>query len=249
MTSLPPADLGYMEEVYRAAAKTLREAFEDAGAPGDPDPPSPELLIEASDGLLEVLRRADHPQESAGALNGPQDLQALGDYGIRLMSDLAHWAERLRLGPQREAFREAAFVLALWLARRGVELSALEPVVDTLAHIANRIRTPAELERVFAAATDILEAVNPAIAQDLDRSNPARPWRILILNRAIIATRSHQPLLMEQAYQTLVETLPEEAAPFFREGMEQMDALNYPPAVREVVQRYFQTWCSTGRLH
>jgi hypothetical protein len=40
----------------------------------------------------------------------------------------------------------------------------------------------------------------------------------------------------------LVETLPEDAAQFFREGMGEMDRLNYPRSVRVIVQEYFDRY-------
>jgi len=43
--------------------------------------------------------------------------------------------------------------------------------------------------------------------------------------------------------------LPQEAASFFREGMEEMDALDYPPHVREVIEEYHSRQHSSPRLH
>ncbi len=81
--------------------------------------------------------------------------------------------------------------------------------------------------------------MSPAVSQDTDRSDPRRPWRLLLLNRAIVATRSLKPALMEVAFDAVLEHLPEEAARFFEEGMAQMDALDYPPHVRAVIERYY----------
>jgi hypothetical protein len=54
---------------------------------------------------------------------------------------------------------------------------------------------------------------------------------------------------MEQAFESLIEHLPEDAPSFFREGMEQMNALDYPEQVRAVMARYYQRWCVPERLH
>ena len=256
--TVPPADLGFIEHSYRSAARAVAEAYADSDAPPEAPPglgdTTPALLIEAMDRLLDILhnlqpdRNTTDPGPGANALVA-QDIHALGDYGIRMLSDLADWAHVLRLADPYRELRNVLFSLALWIVQRGGELSTLEPVVDTLAFLANNIRTPAELERLFLAASEIMESVSPAIAQDLDRSNPGRPWRVLLQNRAIIATRSHQPALMEQAFATLVEMLPEDAPSFFREGMEQMDALDYPQPVRRVMGKYFQLWCTSKTLH
>jgi hypothetical protein len=54
---------------------------------------------------------------------------------------------------------------------------------------------------------------------------------------------------MEAAYHTLVSHLPEEAPGFFRQGMQQMDAIGYPPQVRAVVKRWFDMWGSGATRH
>ena len=256
--TFPPPDLGSIEHSYRSAAQAVAEAFGDSNA--SPEAPrglgdtTPVLLVEAMERLLDILHSLQPDRDSLSSGSGTnaldaQDIHALGDYGIRLLSDLAEWAHTLRLANPYRELRSALFSLALWIAQRGGELSTLEAVVDTLAFLANSVRAPAELERLFLAASEIMESVSPTISQDLDRSNPGRPWRVLLQNRAIIATRSHRPALMEQAFATLVEMLPEDAPDFFREGMEQMDALDYPQPVRRVMEKYFQLWCTSTTLH
>jgi hypothetical protein len=69
------------------------------------------------------------------------------------------------------------------------------------------------------------------------------------MNRAIIATRSHQADLIEKAYNDLVQALPEEAPRFFEEGMQQMELLNYPQVVRQVVEKYYTLWGQPRTLH
>jgi hypothetical protein len=54
---------------------------------------------------------------------------------------------------------------------------------------------------------------------------------------------------MVDAFESICEHLPDAAPDFFREGMGQMDALDYPPAVRQVMERYYQSWCAGQRLH
>jgi hypothetical protein len=260
--TIPPADLGFIEHSYRSAARAVVEAYADRNVPPEAPPglgdTAPGLLVEAMERLLDILhnlqpdRDTADPGPGANALEAQleaQDIHALGDYGIRLLSDLAEWAHALRLADPYRELRNVLFSLALWIVQRDGELSTLEPVVDALAFLANNIRARAELERLFLAAGEIMESVSPAISQDLDRSNPGRPWRVLLQNRAIIATRSHQPALMEQAFATLVEMLPEDAPAFFREGMEQMEALDYPQPVRRVMEKYFQLWCTSKTLH
>jgi hypothetical protein len=69
------------------------------------------------------------------------------------------------------------------------------------------------------------------------------------LNYGIVATRSHQPEIIEIAYDALVKNLPQDARQFFKEGLQQMDIVGYPDAVREVVERYNKMWGSENALH
>jgi len=254
MANIPPADLGFIQEALQGVARDLVEAFEDNSKLSSSVSTAPALLVESLEHLLALLAHAPSMTASTDATNdtplpGARDINSLSDYGIQLFSDLATWARNLGLLDAYDELRRMSFALGVWLAQRSVEISTLEPLVDHLAFVANGLRAPAELEQMYMAVSQIMEAVNPLLAQDLDRSRPERPWRILVLNRAIIATRSHQPVLMEQAFQSLVDLLPEDAPSFFREGMEQMDLLHYPEAVREVMEKYFQLWCTPKTLH
>lgn len=253
MNTIPAADLGTIEEGFQITATALMEAYEDANDPPELHTATPEVLSESMLRLLGVLRRMDGFPEGARPASEDaletRDISALGNYGLRLLTDLTAWASALRVPQATQALRGLTYALALWLARHEAEITDLQPVVDALALVANRVKSPAALEGLYLAANDITEAVDPALAQDLDHSNPGRPWRLLILNRAIIATRSHQPRLMEPAFQGLVELLPEDAPDFFREGMEQMDALDYPKPVRAVMEKYYQLWCPPKTLH
>jgi hypothetical protein len=64
-----------------------------------------------------------------------------------------------------------------------------------------------------------------------------------------VATRSHDTGLMEDAFSVLTSKLPEDATRFFSEGMGQMDALDYPPHVRTVMEKYHREWPVNRALH
>ena len=81
---------------------------------------------------------------------------------------------------------------------------------------------PHQLEDLSSAFGRIIAAVPATISQDLEKINPGRPWRVLLLNRGIVATRSHNTRLMEEAFAVLTRHLPEDAARFFTEGMQQI---------------------------
>ena len=54
---------------------------------------------------------------------------------------------------------------------------------------------------------------------------------------------------MEAAFRVLIANLPDDASEFFREGMLQMDALDYPEVVRNVMEKYYRQWSMTKTLH
>lgn len=250
---LPPADIHGLADALLEAAADVAEAYEVDDAPHAGDEVTPGLLAEAAAQLLDVLKRVEAGRRAApGSPAGEaarEDLARLGDYGFGLLGDLGVWAARLGLEARRHEMEMLALPLALWLARNGGELQTLEPAVNAAAAAANQTHDARELEELYAMTGELIEAAAPDIRQDLEKGNPGRPWRVLNINRAILATRTHNPGIMEEAFEVLEQNLPEEAPQFFREGMGQMEALNYPPRVREVMERYYRKWCIQRTLH
>ncbi|WP_089726042.1 hypothetical protein [Candidatus Thiosymbion oneisti] len=248
---LPPVDIAYIAEALRIYSEALTEVLEDRNGEADPDP---RVLLKALSDLFDHLRRLEDGAPDQVAMDGftppaSADLHSLGNYGIDLLARLAALAGTLLAPPKARAIEELALPLACWIARRGGELGYLEPVVNGAAHLANRLMRPSELEQLYGLLTEVVNAVDPRISQHTTSADSSRPWRVLLLNRAIVATRSHQPALMEEAFESVIEYLPEEAPTFFREGMEQMDALNYPSQVRDLMQRFYQQCCGRRVLH
>jgi len=139
--------------------------------------------------------------------------------------------------------------VAMWVAHCGGRLDKLDLVVNALADYANEFREPEQLAELTRVMATIIQAASESVKQDLEQTNPMRPWRILHINYGIVATRSHQPKLIEAAYDVLVKNFPNDARQFFREGMQQMDIIGYPQAVREVVERYDRMWGAESTLH
>jgi hypothetical protein len=235
----------------QALLDTLLPACLEAAAGGTPvarDETDPSTLVEAFRQLLNVMTRieadtqADRPGDSA-------DITEIGEYALRLQEALANLATDAGLDDLRPALALVSINIALWVADNGGRIDTLEPVVDALALLANNLREPARLEDLSHVINRIVAAVSPLISQDLEKLNPGRPWRVLLLNQSIIATRSHNPQLMEQAFAVLTEKLPEDAPRFFTEGMQQMDALDYPDPVRKVMAQYHRRWTVNRALH
>jgi hypothetical protein len=125
----------------------------------------------------------------------------------------------------------------------------LATLTQALALLANSSRKPAEPGLLSGIMIEIIASVSSAISQDLEKMIPGRPWRVLLLNHSIVATRCHDTELMEAAFAVLCEKLPEDATRFFSEGMEQMNVLDYPPHVRKVMEKYHREWPVNPSLH
>lgn len=236
---IPPVDLGFLLDRSRELCGRVADAWEDqdrdGSGPGGPDAVA--AGIEHLFAALEGLERAspEAPQSRPGAA----ELRDLATYGVGLLTELAACARRAGMDDEASGAETLTVPFSVLMARQGAELSALEPVVNALATLANGLSDPADLAQLFGLMGEIVGAVSPAVAQDPGGSDPQRPWRVLLLNRAIVATRSHRPALMGVAFDAVVEHLPQDAARFFEEGMAQMDALDYPPHVRAVMERYY----------
>ena len=227
-------------ERFKVAATQIRTAYARR-APAASDQVTPTQLIDALEQFLSVASNLDREEGETGPIL-MDDVNQLGDYGLNLLADLAAWAQQLGLKDAYFGIGMTSLTIADWTIRHLGRIRSPEPVVNALADAANRTTEAGELERMARFMGEVIHACDSFIQQDMEKTNPGRPWRLLHLNRGIVATRSHNPALMTQVFDELVRALPEEAPGFFEQGMQQMEALNYPPTVREVMERYRSTW-------
>jgi hypothetical protein len=248
---LPQISASAFQDGLTGALDELVEAFRLSNRQGVTDDAEPPLLAAAFEQLFDAMQRseASRARENSHPAVSAQDITELGEYALGLLEQAERWANLLGLRGVFALLRGYTIAAACWVARHGGQLPDLEPVVDALAGQANETRDTSELLALFGAMGEVLEAAAPVFRQDLEKTNPGRPWRVLHLNRAIVATRTHRPELMEEAFDSLVEHLPEDAAGFFSQGMEQMDLLNYPAHVRTVMDRYYNRWSLNRSLH
>lgn len=242
--NLPPADLPYLQEQFNELGSRVCDAWDDPGAAGERE--SPLLLRDAMRQLLDLLGRID--ADSDAETGRSDELTALGEYGMHLLEQLARVAVDCGQEGVARDLEQLSLPFALWLARRGAEIRQLAPVVNALAHHANRISSPQHMVGLYGCFCEVIEALSPN-CEDTGSEDPHDPWRLLLLNRAVVATRSHNPELMVAAFDALVEQLPADAEHFFAEGMEQVTVIDYPDPVREVVRRYFQAHARPKKLH
>lgn len=229
-----------LKEFFARTADSIERAFEAAGVETG-EQVSPPQLIDAIGQLLDVLERLDEQYGESGAILS-DDPSQLGDYAIGFLSDLGVWADRLNHRELRVDLDKVALGVAHWIVRHDGEIRTLEPVVNALAASANQTHEPAMLEILNRMMSEVIDHASPAIKSDLEKSDPARPWRILNFNYAIVATRTQKRELMEKAFDTLTRNLPEDAATFFEEGLKQAEKDVYGAEVKALMQEYFNKW-------
>ncbi len=229
--------------------------YVDDSAVDEQDVNSPAGLLAAMDQAIDVMARADADSvvqkdmsaESMGMLE-EKDISQIGQYTLDLLEGMVAHIQNKTAEQSRDLIR-LSVPASLWVARHGGKLSQIDMLVNSLAGYANEISEPHLLAELAAVIKEVVDACDNEIRTDLDQTNMMRPWRILNLNYGIVATRSHQPELIEQAYDALMNNLPQDARQFFKEGLQQMDAIGYPDEVRAVVERYNNMWGSENSLH
>ncbi|RKT46961.1 hypothetical protein [Thiocapsa rosea] len=247
---LPKVDLIDIADELTRLGDEIQRAFDDSEQAVEP---TPQVLLSGLAQLLDTVRtgEAEARGESVQVLRSATGVvpDALLEHGLGLLRQLGDLARRLNLESQAQSVEVLAVPFACWMLRRGGELQHPEDVVNALSTLANRLERPEELAELYGLMREIAEGIGADRIQGMDPTDPTDPWLLLLINRGIVATRSHQPALMIEAFDAIGEQLPDHAPHFFREGMGEMESLHYPAQVREVMQRYFDTWCSGQRLH
>ena len=232
-------ELQEIQTLFSGAARAIDSRFAERGMlPGDV---SPEQLTEALTQLLHVFDKLDRENGEYGPLPY-DDPSELGEHGVNIAADLATWAERMELDQAKTDVEKVAVGVALWVVRHEGEIRALDTIVNGFAAQANSTSADETLRALYSAMHVVIEHCAPSIKQDMDKTNPGRPWRALNFNFAIVATRTQDAKLMHEAFDTLSRNLPEDAPAFFEEGLRQSDKPVYGPIVKSLMQEYFTRW-------
>lgn len=247
---LAPVDIHYIAEVLARLGEEIQCAADDLDETIDP---RPDVLISGLESLLDTLdaAQADSADATVHELRKHTgcEPEALLAHGLDLLSRLAEVARSLQQPQSARELEQLSLPLACWLIRRGAELVSPEPVVDAATALANGLHEPDDLAELYALMSEIVDGMSPLHTLEPEGAGPTRPWRALLLNRANVATRSHRPMLMAEAFESVCEHLPDDAPGFFQESMGQMEALDYPQPVREVMERYYKLLCAGQQLH
>jgi hypothetical protein len=231
--------------LHSAVAENMGDLTADSAAEE-----TPEQLLAGMEQAIDVMERAD---ADVAARQGEKvlsdaEVTEIGEFALGLLEAIVERVENAS-GHQNRELTRLAIPISLWITRQGGHISKLELVVNSLAAWANELQDTVQIADLARVIREIIDAASDEIRQDIEQSNPMRPWRIINLNYGIVATRSQDPVLMDQAFAQLVDNLPQDARAFFREGMQQMDIVGYPDEVREVVERYDRMWGSGDTLH
>jgi hypothetical protein len=164
----------------------------------------------------------------------------ISDYGFVLLLKLIDLMERLDLPHKRKEIEQISLVFARWTISYNGTINYLEPVVNAIAQLANLMKEREALLALSELIADIVDHCSLELKKDQSGDNEEfHPWRLLHVNRGIVATRTHDLEVMKQAFDEFLIYLPQQATGFFAEGMREMDALDYPPHVRKVMEFYF----------
>lgn len=240
--------------IQEAVAEVVRAFNREGASTSLPNSISPTVLEQALNRFLGVLQRVDNDRSDTISehFSGPTrnifskrvlsrvELSTAANQGLQLLETLSEWAKDLGLPYQENQIKTVMVMTALWVARHGGELDSIESVVNTLADIANATSEQEELAELSYMMGELTYAISGQTKFDFENADRRQPWRVLNLNRGITATRSHDTQIMENAFDDLIRNIPEDAESFFRQGVQQMEQLDYPDHVRNVVFRYYR---------
>lgn len=212
-----PAQLElYLDEAHRNALNQLIQAFEQ---------------------FFDVVASINM-QAKDNQIISAKEATDIGDHGFILLLKLIDLMERLDLPHKRKEIEQISLVFARWIFRYDGKINHLEPVVNAFAQLASLMQDKTSLTALSDLMGRVVDGCSLEIKQDLDEINQMRPWRLLHINRGIVATRTYDVDIMKKAFDELLIYLPDEAPEFFNEGMKEMEELNYPSHVRELMEFY-----------
>lgn len=176
------------------------------------------------------------------------EISEIGNHGLNLLQTLSDWASALNLPEVKHRIQFVMVAVALWLARHGGQIKQLDAIVTTLTSLANATSDPDFFVELSNVMGELINAVSEDIRYNAMGHTAGKYWRALNISRGIIATRSLNAEVMEKVFRQLVSNLPEDAATFFEEGLLQLDRLDYPAHIKDVMIRYFHQY-ATPVLH
>ncbi|MCK4707101.1 MAG: hypothetical protein KAU21_00655 [Gammaproteobacteria bacterium] len=230
MTSL--ASLDEAHQYFKKLPEELAEYFDEAYQAAF------DQLMQALEQFFDVTETVNQ-QAADDHIISSTEATEIGDHGFILLLKLVDLMEKLDLPHRRKEIEQISLIFARWVIRYRGQLKHIEPIVNAFAHSANSMKDKKSLLALLELMGLVVDASSDEIKHDLESSNIYRPWRLLHINRSIVATRTHDADIMKKVFDEMILYLPQDSASFFSEGMQEMDALDYPPNVRKVIEEYF----------
>ncbi len=178
----------------------------------------------------------------------PEEATNIGGHGLMLLLKMVDLMQKLDLPHKRQEIEQIALIFATWIMQYDGKINFLEPIVNAFAQAANSLSSKQSLIALSGIMSEVTLACSDEIKQDFDSANLYRPWRLLLINRGIVATRTNKKYIMRAAFDDLVRYLPQDAPGFFQEGLIEMDDKNYSPDVKSILQEYSRQLTAV-RLH
>ena len=222
-----PVDL---KKIFNQASSAVLLAYENRNIQAEGDA-TPAQLIEAMNQFFIIYERLGSQNGESSQIN-KDSISQIGEQAINCLIELSNWAERMDMQQEKSMLEEIAFAAAHWIIRHQGDIRSLEVIVNILATKANRTSDEAVLASLFHVMNDVIQHASPEHKNDLDKSDPSRPWRMLNFNFAIVATRTMNKDLMIIAFDTLGRNLPEDCPQFFEEGLKQSEKAVYGPEIK-----------------
>jgi len=195
-------------------------------------------LMDAFDQYFNILASINIQASENHVINSTEATD-IGEHGFVLLLQTIDLMDKLDLPHKRKEIEQVSLIFARWILRYRGRIVHLEPIVNACAQLANILQDKNALKVLYSLMEQIADSCTTEIKQDLDADyHQLRPWRLLHINRSIVATRSHDPEMMRKAFDELRAQLPQEADGFFAKGMQEMEALDYPPHVRNLMEFY-----------
>jgi len=207
-------------------------------------------MIAAMKSNIDVMERvsADFNSARKNALKN-DDINKIGDYALTILDELSNTAANQNLQKSLLLLNRLSIPVAIWIADHGGKINKLEIIVNAFASYANELTDMEQLAAFCDVIRKVIFSVTDEIKMDMEATNPMRPWRILNLNWGIVATRSHNAETMEVVFNQLIKNIPVDARQFFKEGMQQMDVIDYPEHVKVVMEKYNNLFRDEGAFH
>jgi len=226
------ASLDDAQQYFKKLPKELTDYFDEAYQSAF------DQLMQALGQFFDVTATVDQ-QASEDHIISQVEATEIGDHGFILLLKLVNLMEKLDLPYRRKEIEQISLIFARWVIQYQGQLKHIEPIVNAFAHSANSMKDKKSLLALLELMGMLVDASSDEIKHDLESSNIYRPWRLLHINRGIVATRTHDTHIMKKVFDEMIFYLPQDAASFFSEGMQEMDALEYPPDVRKIIEEYF----------